>query len=698
MGEEKMRKEILILIIVGILILSGFGVVVVTSVPTLSYQKEMERQKSENKEKLQFWFLKVHVKEIYGTVDDPQYRPLANVTVELTDSIYGIIWHFDWNGTTDESGETEWIMIFPSVIYKVTVSKDGFHTYKCRPFTIFAIEDQPDYVDVYFTMAEDGSPFIQPISQSNLQSNSKSSQQSSSTPSSKNVMSVITSNGTNIVKKSTMPTLDGNTLYVGGDGPGNYTTIQGAINDANNGDTVFVYDDSSPYYENVVVDKSINLVGEDRNTTIIDGNWNEAYVLMIITDYVNVSGFIIKNSGDGIEMWSNYSNIDGNFITNNIWNGIYLYMSHDTHIIKNNINNCGDGISLLGSNDNIIIENEIKDHNSDGICLEYSKFNNISENIISDNSYNIFFHFYSAGNIIRKNIVSNCRQTGILIMYGSDKNIICSNTFTNNGWYGLQLETSGNIVCHNNFINNKVHHATFIRITIVTTLINFNKWDSNYWDDWIGLENPSLSRLPKVIVGLLTRGKIKIPSFDFDWHPAKEPYDISAEDMPEVKHHEEQSIQQSSIWSKNSQEIFGDQRSRQTQDRDIIYGGIKVTIKDALLKTPLEKACVVAWDLNEEVLYYLLPDENEIGAYLSNSLPVGEYFIGSGKEEYNIDGAIIIIKENRQSTLTFHLKPLSSDDSSKASQLAENLVVAINLLSSKQLNRLFQMMTKTLNR
>jgi hypothetical protein len=45
----------------------------------------------------------------------------------------------------------------------------------------------------------------------------------------------------------------GKTLYVGGDGDGNYTRIQDAIDNASDEDTVFVYDDSSPYYENVVV-------------------------------------------------------------------------------------------------------------------------------------------------------------------------------------------------------------------------------------------------------------------------------------------------------------------------------------------------------------------------------------------------------------------------------------------------------------
>ncbi|KAA0002007.1 MAG: hypothetical protein FE044_03675, partial [Thermoplasmata archaeon] len=87
----------------------------------------------------------------------------------------------------------------------------------------------------------------------------------------------------------------GNILYVGGSGPNNYTKIQGAINAASNGDTIFVY--SGTYYENVVIDKSIHLVGEDRNTTIIDGN-HAGDVVNITADRVTMEGFTIRN-GDG---------------------------------------------------------------------------------------------------------------------------------------------------------------------------------------------------------------------------------------------------------------------------------------------------------------------------------------------------------------------------------------------------------------
>jgi len=81
-----------------------------------------------------------------------------------------------------------------------------------------------------------------------------------------------------------------NWLYVGGSGPGNYTTIQSAINAASPGDTVFVYDDSSPYLETLVIPTSLSLIGENKQTTIIDGVTTlELLLTQIITPSQRIS-------------------------------------------------------------------------------------------------------------------------------------------------------------------------------------------------------------------------------------------------------------------------------------------------------------------------------------------------------------------------------------------------------------------------
>jgi len=81
--------------------------------------------------------------------------------------------------------------------------------------------------------------------------------------------------------------INGNTLYVGGNGSNNYSSIQEAIDIAEEGDTVFVYDDSSPYFENILIDKSsISLVGEEKNTTVIDGQ-GKSSTIHLYRDNIN---------------------------------------------------------------------------------------------------------------------------------------------------------------------------------------------------------------------------------------------------------------------------------------------------------------------------------------------------------------------------------------------------------------------------
>jgi nitrous oxidase accessory protein NosD len=91
------------------------------------------------------------------------------------------------------------------------------------------------------------------------------------------------------------PILKGNILYVGGSGPGNYSKIQDAINDTSNGDTVFVY--NGTYNEGLIINKKINLIGENPKNTIINSK-KRPIVIQIDTDNVKVQGFSISTIGN----------------------------------------------------------------------------------------------------------------------------------------------------------------------------------------------------------------------------------------------------------------------------------------------------------------------------------------------------------------------------------------------------------------
>ena len=334
-----------------------------------------------------------------------------------------------------------------------------------------------------------------------------------------------------IDKKSINPSYRGNTLYVGGNGSGNYTTIQSAIDDAFDGDTVFVYEESSPYYEDVEVYKSINLVGEDKNTTEIF-EWDEPYAITITADYVNISGFTINCyyywgsilvescnnniseniiKGDwygtiGIEISDNRNNtiinndisnnqvglyihtssnntIMGNIFSSNSYFGMIAYQSSENVINNNKFQKNQHDLSIDKSYNNTILMNNFLD-NKCCVCISiYNSYNNIiSLNNIVQDGWGACIELInnSLDNIITDNINSN-GSIGIDIWQSCNNNTIKNNLIFNNE-IGIQLSSNNNLLYHNDLIKNNENAIA----------IHNNTWDNdypsggNYWSDYTG--------------------------------------------------------------------------------------------------------------------------------------------------------------------------------------------------------------------
>jgi parallel beta-helix repeat protein len=330
------------------------------------------------------------------------------------------------------------------------------------------------------------------------------------------------------------PTLkSGNIFYVGGSGPGNYTKIQDAIDDASDGDTVYVYDDSSPYYENLTIKKLITIKGEDKETTIIDGTEVEDNVINIFADNVNILDFTIQrycnndsNSTSLIYIQSNHNNISDNILKGNVFEGISVFKG-DFNIIANNIinNNFTLGFSGIYCNNSYIFNNVIS-VNGSGILLTFANGNKIIDNTIQDCGDGIVLGVTS-DNYIYGNLVSNNEFGGIQSVFISENNNITMNEISYNR-IGIILTLSKNdMIIKNNFIKNK-RNAFFLHSQLMILLITKELgtkpfipkilWNDNYWYNKIG---PG----PKLIFG--KRGFLSnIPWINFDWNPAKEPYDI----------------------------------------------------------------------------------------------------------------------------------------------------------------------------
>jgi len=268
---------------------------------------------------------------------------------------------------------------------------------------------------------------------------------------------------------------NGNIFYVGGSGEGNYSTIQAAIDASSEGDTVYVYDDSSPYFESVLLDKSINLIGENKETTIIDGNGAE-YVIKIISDGILITGFTIKHSGDwvtdgGIGVFSDDNTIDENIITHTL-NGLFLE-GCDGNTISNNIIFNNDvypdsrGISMWTGDDpwrpcsnTNIINNEIYLNTGSGIWSDFSEKTTIIDNEIFNNRINgIQLNYDEDVDIINNNIESN-DQYGIYLFSGSsfgvnDIDVIDNYIFNNEHGIYIIGDATGIKIRLNDIIENK---------------------------------------------------------------------------------------------------------------------------------------------------------------------------------------------------------------------------------------------------
>ena len=330
-------------------------------------------------------------------------------------------------------------------------------------------------------------------------------------------LSVLPSTGM-ILEYSSVDGFLGDILYVGGNGPGNYTKIQDAIDNANEGDTVFVYDDSSPYKENIFINISIKLIGEDKSTTIIDADFN-GHVMLINSPEVDVTGFTLKNSGGsipgcaGIRINSDNNNIYENIFTDNYY-GMKFFSSSYNNIVSNIIlENDFFGIELSDSDYNYIHENEVIDNDNIGIVLFSCDNNNISRNDIISNgrgidlyrsSYNEIYcnnvddngcgiylgssHGSTCYNVVNKNVAINNSYSGIALEGKNDGiisyNVVTENIVEDNGM-GIDLfsYTTENEIYHNNIINN-----VFYDVMYNGRDYGENIWDNgeegNYWSDY----------------------------------------------------------------------------------------------------------------------------------------------------------------------------------------------------------------------
>ena len=246
-----------------------------------------------------------------------------------------------------------------------------------------------------------------------------------------------------------------------------YPTIQEAITDAALGETIRVF--AGNYSENIVIGTPLSLIGEDKETTIINGG-GSGIVVTVAANNVTLSGFTVTNSGDDPQANAGIvlTNVTGCTINNNI--------------VKDNLSA---GIGLIAGGNNTLSDNTVTDNVVAGIALIASSGNTIQGNTCSNTQiggsndafglaleYNETYGGGCTGNIIDTgNTFSNNAQDGIYLAALCNGNTIDGNTITDNLNNGIYVESqiatgdgssdNTNIITNNTILRNAAYGIWF---------------------------------------------------------------------------------------------------------------------------------------------------------------------------------------------------------------------------------------------
>lgn len=237
--------------------------------------------------------------------------------------------------------------------------------------------------------------------------------------------------------------------------PDNFASIQDAIDNATPSDTVYVK--AGVYHEQLWINKTISLIGENKTTTVVETSQHED-TMTITADNVTVSGFTIRNTENSPTFSHSY--------------GIKLSHVNNTTISDNIIMKNLQGVRIIGGSGNII---------------EY--------NWVAKNHYGIFVSSFSRNNVISHNYVSDSDWNGIELDW-ADGSVVCANTVVNSTAYGLEIPFYApsyyDIIFHNNFIHNVNTVVEGVTPYYQAYGPTPNSWDNgeegNYWSDYNGTD------------------------------------------------------------------------------------------------------------------------------------------------------------------------------------------------------------------
>ncbi len=234
------------------------------------------------------------------------------------------------------------------------------------------------------------------------------------------------------------------TITVDDSGGADYTSIQDAVDNANDTDIVIVH--SGIYSENILINKPLTLKPADNDSNVIIKATNSSnYIFQIRSSNTSITGF----------------NLTGE-IGSKLRSGIYLDNVKHCQISDNSISNVEDGILLSSSRENNIEDNSLFSNGLHGINISGSDNNIISRNKVFSNRYGIIVES-SNSNLISGNNASFNENYGIAL-FNTNESIVKENIAAGNK-HGICLTSS---------FDNKIENNSAVRNTLSGSVV----WDS----------------------------------------------------------------------------------------------------------------------------------------------------------------------------------------------------------------------------
>lgn len=336
-----------------------------------------------------------------------------------------------------------------------------------------------------------------------------------------------------------MPTKgQGRTIIV----PDNYSTIESAIANASNGDTIFVRDGTyeGPVNQTLVINKQLSIVGESAEDTVIrlrpayNESWIFATAFYDYSDAIAINAencklynlkIVIQNPGGTISAKGNGLQIIGTNITTGSSTGIEITGSY-CKVIDN---------TMLGSVTINGTFNEVA-RNSVDYIYTYGSFNLIRNNTcgllgLYNSTNNVFLAnriwtssrgysgvdlTWSSNNFFYKNQISGF-SSGFRFWFSND-NTIVANPVADSLLASLNFGgSSGNIIRQNNFVDNPSWIRGYVydqysdpnyRSAYSNMTVSANTWDDgsngNFWGNYNGTDanGDGIGDTPYIISGI----------------------------------------------------------------------------------------------------------------------------------------------------------------------------------------------------